>query len=293
MEVLHSMTGFGRAAVRRGEVRAEVEVRTLNHRYLDVQIRCDRRHAALEERLRRLASQRVRRGRVEIHVLLEDFSEAARTVTVDLKLLEGYLQAFEEARRLVPVESEWDPEALLAIPGLFVVHESPPDVDRLWPPLEEALSAAFDAVLAARRAEGAALQADLEAKAQSVEELLAAVAERAPAARAAYRARLERRLAELDAGAADPVRLAQETLIFAERSDIEEELVRSRKHLLTFKETLKRTVPSGRKLDFLLQELFREANTIGSKSQDAQIGAAVVELKELLEQMREQVQNIE
>lgn len=292
--MLVSMTGFGVGRVHDDQVSVVVEARSVNHRYFEPYIRLPRGYMALEEKIRTEVAKRIQRGRVEISVLIEDFTLRGRTVTLDSHLLRSYHAALTEARQHVPVEGELTAEALLSVPELFQIRESPVDPDSVWPWVGEAVGQAIDAVVQMRKAEGARLQQDILGRLSVFAECVAKIADRAPTVVEVYRERLVQRLAEWHRDiTVDESRLSAEVAFMAERSNIDEEIVRLRSHIAAFENTCAAEGPVGRKLDFLLQEMNREVNTIGSKASDGEIAGYVVDAKAELEKMREQVQNIE
>jgi len=291
---LHSMTGFGRAGGS-GEAPFWVEVRSVNHRYLDLSIRLPHGLAGLEPAVRERVASYLTRGRVEVTVVAKPQADetTSRTVSVNHELLQAYLEAAREAAAIWggPGPSL---EFVLQQPGVLVVEEAAPDLERLWASLSPVLDEALEQLVAMRRTEGERLAQDLRQRLARVSALVNQMAEAAPRMVAQYRSRLSERVEGLiQRGDLDPGRLEAEVLLFAERVDISEELVRARSHLVEFERTLGQGGPVGRRLDFLLQELLRETNTVGSKAQDGQIASWVVDVKTELERMREQVQNLE
>jgi uncharacterized protein (TIGR00255 family) len=296
--VLQSMTGFGRASVARQGIVFEIETRSVNHRYLDVRVKLPRLLASLEAEVRSRIQERFERGKVDLAVVSPEGAAPAPRLEVDLEAARSYLRAAERLREDEEVEGRLDVATLLALPG--VARFAEPDVldETLRRELLAAVDASLEAVSAMRGAEGAALERDLLARAGRVAELADALEARAESVAEAVRARLRKRAEQLarDTGLYDEARLTQEITIAADRMDVTEELVRLRSHV----EQLRRTVASGgpghavgRRLDFLLQELGREANTVGSKAADAPVAHLVVELKSELGRLREQVQNVE
>jgi len=289
-----SMTGYGRGVSAGGGVSAAVEIRTLNHRYLDVRVRLPGPLLALEDSIRQAVQRRLQRGRVEITVSVEDSDDQSRTVIVDLGLLAQARAALEQARGALGADEPLRLEHLALVPGVFRMEERETDLERYRAVIEAALDEALSGVLAMRRAEGRALAADVAARMDAVERLVRSVESRVPEAVREAHQRLRRRVAELAGDVAlDEGRLEMEVAILADRSDVSEETARIASHIAQFRTLLQAGGAVGRKLDFLLQELHREWNTIGSKANDAVIAQAVVDAKAELEKVREQVQNIE
>ncbi len=289
-----SMTGFGRGEASGEFGRIVVEMKAVNHRFSEVVFRMPRQFNALEDPARKLVLARVSRGRVDVFVQYEAAARA-RGVKVDKELAIAYYSALKELAGEIGSNSELSLDTLARLPDVLSVAEGEVTADDLWPLFEAAISQSLDSLLAMREREGATLVVDVETRLRFMEELAAAAAVRNPQVVAEYRAKLEKRLTELlpQGNAVDPVRLAQEVAVFADRSDITEEIQRLGSHVAQFRLTLREGDSIGRKLDFLVQEVGREVNTIGSKANDSAITNKVIEAKGELEKIREQVQNIE
>lgn len=288
------MTGFGEGVYQDGKRKARVEIRSLNHRFLDLSLRLPRRLQVLEERVRTRVAEAIQRGRIEIFVNLEEFSSENRTVTLDQALLQQYIAALQRAQRLLGDTEPISLSVLLSLPDWLRIEESEVDAEGAWQAIEPALRQALQQLLEMRSAEGARLQHDIVERMRRVAELLQNAAERAPKVVEAYRERLLQRIAEWeDAIRPDIERIESEIALFAERASIDEELVRARSHIEAFFETCGQEGSVGRKLDFLLQELQRELNTMGAKANDRALSGLVVAMKTELEKVREQVQNVE
>lgn len=291
--MLRSMTGFGSGTYTDDRWQIKIEVRVVNHRFFESVVRMPRRFSALEEKIRQAVQERISRGRVEIHIAIEDSSPEGRTVNLDMNLLMSYHAALSQAGRLVPMQ-QLSASDLLALPDVLTVDDSAPNIDEVWPLLHNALGQAIDAVIAMRTAEGRRLYEDIERRLTSFTERIERIAGRSPHVQKEQARRLQQRLTEwLEDVAIDEDRLLNEVALLAERSDINEELVRSRSHIVAFRNICRQSGSVGRKLDFLLQEMHREITTIGTKAPDTEIKHDVVEAKALLEKIREQVQNIE
>ncbi len=294
------MTGFGRgeAAVPGG--RLVVEARSVNHRFCDVALRLPPRYAPLEGRLRKLVAERIARGRVDLTLALQPDERALKAPAVDWALAEGLRDRLAELKARLGLPGEVDVALLAAQRGILGAEEPAPEPT--WEPVAEAVEQALSAVTAMRAEEGRAIQADFEARLARMAALVDTVAARAPLVPQEYRERLAARVqALLGDGSGvpgvpvqlDPGRLEQEVAFLAERADVTEELTRLRSHFAQLETMLAADEPVGRKLEFLLQEVHREVNTIGSKSVDLAITRAVLDLKAELEKLREQVANIE
>lgn len=272
-----------------------VEMRSVNQRYSDFSIRLPREYSFLEETIRRVAASKVRRGRVEISVTIEDFREKARTVKIDWGLLQGFDRAISEVAQRLELEPSNRVDFLLSLPGVLEpVAVDEEDAELLQSLVEAAAQEAVEALVEMRKAEGARLAAALLEHLAFLEKGLKEVKALAELLPQEALARLETRIAELAGDMPiDPNRLAAEAAIIADRANIDEEIVRLASHLAEFRSTLERDEPMGRKLDFLIQEMNREVNTIGSKSNNVAVSRWVVEAKTVIEKLREQVQNVE
>lgn len=296
--MIRSMTGYGQASFEVEGTGFEVEARSVNHRHLDVKARLPRGLASFENELRAQATERLARGKVDINVRTTASAALADTVELDLVVAERYLAAARSLRERNGVGGDLEVSALLALPGVARVVERRLSEDAIRASLRTALTAALDSLEAMREAEGAALHRDLRERLGRIANLLAEVEARAGEVERSVRDKLRKRAEQLrdETGILDDARLHQEVVWAADRLDVSEECVRLRSHVAQFQALLDGAdpgQPAGRRLDFLLQEMGREANTIGSKSADAPVAHRVVELKTELERIREQVQNIE
>ncbi len=295
--MIYSMTGVGRASREASGVAFEVEARSVNHRHLDLRIRLPRMLADRENSLKQKVQGRLARGKVEIVVNLSANAATAKLV-IDESIAGQYVEAARTLSSRHALTGALDVASLLALPGVTRVIESEVDAELLWAAVEEAVEEAVRGLIARRAAEGEALRLELEGRLATVLRLADAFDARSGEVVLAARQRLQKRAEQIrrEVGLTDDARLHQEIVIAADRLDITEELVRLRSHVAQFEETLRAggaDNPVGRRLDFLLQELGREANTVGSKASDAALAQDVVGLKTELERIREQVQNIE
>ena len=287
-----SMTGYGYGQA--GD-RLWSPWRCVCNRATAIFYRLPREYSFLEETIRRVAASKVRRGRVEISVTIEDFREKARTVKIDWGLLQGFDRAISEVAQRLELEPTNRVDFLLSLPGVLEpVAVDEEDAELLQSLVEAAAQEAVEALVEMRKAEGARLAAALLEHLAFLEKGLKEVKALAELLPQEALARLETRIAELAGDMPiDPNRLAAEAAIIADRANIDEEIVRLASHLAEFRSTLERDEPMGRKLDFLIQEMNREVNTIGSKSSNVAISRWVVEAKTVIEKLREQVQNVE
>ncbi len=289
-----SMTGFGRGEFQGEGMRVEVEVKSFNHRYCDVFPHLPRRLNSLEGQIRNLVKQRISRGRVEITVQSDLASLAEQKLELDLNLARDLHSALKILQENLGLPGEIRVETMANFKEILSRKEVETDVEKEWPAIQAALEGALNGLENMRREEGAVLHRDFGQRLKTIEEIVGAIEKKAPLALQACRDRLAQRVKELSGGiAVEEGRLAQEVAYLAERSDISEELVRIRSHIHQFREMLDRPEPMGRKLEFILQEINREANTIGSKANDAGVAQMTVDIKAELEKMREQVQNVE
>ena len=294
------MTGYGEAHRQEGDLTVAVEVRTINSRYFKLSVRCGEGYSALEQDVENVVRQHVRRGTVQVSLRVE--GAQSDSYCLNSGVLAGYRRQLHELR------SQWSdggvPEAervplasLLTLPGVVVENPaSAADVASEWPLIKSALEAALANLHRMRADEGRAMAADLSVNCGTVATELSQIEGRAGLVVEAYRTRLTERLRKVLAEfevTLDPSDLIKEVSIYAERSDISEEIVRLRSHLDQFDELLKHAESSGRKLEFLTQEMFRETNTIGSKASDVQIARHVIEIKAAIERIREMIQNVE
>ncbi|NLE38625.1 MAG: YicC family protein [Pirellulaceae bacterium] len=290
------MTGFGEARAHAEGLTVSVELRSINSRYLKISIRCGEGYAALEPQVEALLRKQLRRGTVQANVRIQRERSAA-DYQLDTAVLEHYRRTLATWGESVGLEEDIPTAALLPLPG--VVSDDCLSNCRLeddWPLVEKSLTDAVENLERMRADEGRAMAADLRVNCENALACLERVASRAPVVVTGYRARLEERLkralAEYEVSL-DPTDLIKEVALFAERSDISEEVVRLRSHFEQFESIMELPESSGRKLEFLTQEMFREANTIGSKANDVEIAGEVIEIKASLERIREMIQNVE
>ncbi len=292
--MIKSMTGYGRGEWQGDGKKLGVEIRAVNHRYCDISIRLPRRLNPLETQLRNLLRQRISRGRIEVSVQLDESSLPEQKLELDLPLARDIYLALKTLQENLGIPGEVRLETMAGFRDIFGRKEAEPNLEKEWECLRKALEDALSGLEAMRGEEGLKLREDFLGRLTAIEKMVQQIEEKAPLALRACRDRLAQRVQELSGGLEiDETRLAQEVAFLAERSDITEELVRTRSHLVQFLDLLGRSEPTGRKLEFLLQEINREANTIGSKANDASIAHLGVEIKSELEKMREQVQNVE
>jgi uncharacterized protein (TIGR00255 family) len=289
------MTGYGRGMVTGGDFSVSVDLKTVNNRFLDIHLRIGAELASLEPAIKRRISSRLSRGRVDVAVSFERTAQIA--YELNRPLIAGYVAALKQMQKDFEIEGALDINVLARIPGALAPARNGID-ERMTSALEQAIDLALDELEKMRQQEGEALRLELTERVRKIEALVPTIEASAAGLADAYRLRLQKRIGELLSRGGqnielDPARLAQEVAYLADRSDVSEEMVRLRSHLNQFKEALDSSGESGKMLDFLLQELNREANTTLSKSTDLVIKEAGLAIKAEVEKLREQVQNVE
>jgi uncharacterized protein (TIGR00255 family) len=294
--MIQSMTGFGQASRSLDHYKVFIDVKSVNHRYSEVAIRMPKEWACYEDSLKKTILQFVKRGRVEIFVNVERETTAATAVSVDWALVDGYMQAAEQIKQKYGLTDSITRMDLLRLPELVQVKESRSEPDRI---LENELAACLQEaathLVDMRQREGAHLVQDITDRMGEMVRLHVELQAFAPLVVKEYAGKLRVRIGELlqDQSPVDENRLAAEIAIFADRSNVDEELTRLQSHFKQFKQLLETGEPVGRKLDFLIQEMNREVNTIGSKANHTELSTRVIDMKAELEKIREQIQNIE
>ena len=292
--MIRSMTGYGRGQQLLHGRSITVEIRSVNHRYFEFSCRTPRGCAFLEDRLKRTLQQAISRGKVEVSLTLQTVESRGGAVAVDHALAGQYLTALRARAAEYGLTDDLTLSTVARLPDLFTVCRGEEDEEELAADVLSVLQEALDRFVAMREAEGERLRADVLSRLLTLEEHLAFVEERSPQTVAEYRARLTAKLNELLGGAvADEARILTEAAIVADRLAVDEETVRLHSHIAQLRGILDCAEPVGRKLDFLVQEMNRETNTIGSKCSDTAIAGHVVEMKSEIEKIREQIQNIE
>ena len=289
---MRSMTGYGRGTCEVAGRRLVVELRSLNHRFLEAKLRLPWADAAIELHVTQFLRARLDRGVVTVSVR-DEGGGVPQHVRVDVELARGYAHALEQLRATLNLAEPISLALVSSQPGVIALGEPAPDAEALWAALEPGLQEAVDALVESRTREGAAIAEDLRARVRRLEQLVGELRELTREAPESYRKRLYERLERTLGSEVDPQRLAQEVAIMADRLDVAEELTRLTAHLTEFRRLVEGKQAAGRRLDFLAQELNREINTIGSKSQSGPCAARVIDAKAELERVREQIQNVE
>lgn len=292
--MIKSMTGFGRCEVQEAERKITVEMKSVNHRYLDVNIKMPKKLNFFEAAIRNELKNYIQRGKVDIFITYEDFTESNVCVKYNKELAGEYLTYLKQMAADFSLDNDVRVSLLSRFPEVLTMEEQTIDEDALWQLLSKALKGAAESFVETRIKEGEHLRNDLLEKLTGMQKHVAFITERSPQIIAEYRQKLEDKVKELlEDTKVDENRLLTEVTIFADRVCVDEELVRLESHIATTRDTLIAGGSIGRKLDFIAQEMNREANTILSKSNDLEISNRAIELKTEIEKVREQIQNIE
>ena len=294
IQMVKSMTGYGRCEETVGGRRITVELKSVNHKYFEFSPRVTRGYGFLEDKLKSYVQSRVARGKIDLFLSIETLEDADVVVSVNHSLAAGYIAALREITERYKLPDTVTVNSLSRYSDIFSVHKAPEDEEAIWAAVQPVAEKAVDAFIAMRETEGSRLYEDVMARAAVILELVGKIEARSPETVKAYRERLEMKLREvLSDTAIDEQRILTEAAIFADKVAVAEETVRLRSRFEQLKSLLGAEEPSGRKMDFLVQEMNRETNTIGSKASDSQIAYMVVDIKAEIEKIREQIQNIE
>lgn len=292
--MIKSMTGFGRSEIVENNRKITIEMKSVNHRYLDVNIKLPKKFNFYDAYLRNILKSYIERGKVDIYITYEDNSEIGEALVYNGALAKEYAKAIEKMGLELKIENDITTSSLIKCPGIFEMHEQSNDEAELEKMLHRVFCEAADNFVKTRETEGENLKNDLMEKLEKISEYVSFIDERSPQIIVEYREKLEQRIKELlDSTVTDENRIVQEVTIFADKICVDEEIVRLKSHIEGMKNTLLNGGAVGRKLDFMTQEMNREANTILSKSSDINVTDAGIELKTLIEKVREQIQNIE
>lgn len=292
--MIKSMTGFGRCEVLKDSRKFTVELKSVNHRYLDVNIRMPKKLNFFETSIRTLLKSYADRGKVDIFITYEDLSQSQVSVKYNAALAAEYLKYLNQMAEEFSLDNDVRVSTLSRYPEVFTMEECSEDEDELWNGLKEALEGAFSQFVEMRTKEGERLKEDILLKLDLLSEQIRFIEERSPQIIAEYRTKLEEKMRELlEDKQIDDNRIAAEVILFADKICTDEEVVRLKSHIQHMKETLEESNGIGRKLDFIAQEMNREANTILSKANDLDISNRAISLKTEIEKIREQIQNIE
>ena len=291
---MQSMTGYGRAEYRENGIDIVVEIKTVNNRFLDIIPKYPRAFVSLDDALRKTVQSKITRGRAELFINYSNTSDSGKTVEIDEALAGRYVEVSKELSKRYSLPNDFSVTSLMRSPEVLVERTTEEADEKLGEIIIQTLTKALDALTEMRKAEGEKLKADILSRCKISEDLVGKIEERAPMIKSEYREKLRQRVEEaLGDIKLDETRLCQEVAIFADKSNIDEELTRLKSHIFQLREIIRKDVEVGKKLDFLMQEFNREANTICSKSNDVGITQNALALKNEIEKMREQVQNIE
>jgi uncharacterized protein (TIGR00255 family) len=290
------MTGFGKGEARGKAGMVKADVRTVNHKFLEIGIKLPEGLLGLEDRIRELAQQHVRRGKVNINIAYEDGLEAADKICVDQRLAKVYYKQLSGLKKKMRLDGSIRLDQLISLPGVITYEPKKAHAADVWGPIQAALGQAFRALDRARLKEGMALYADLKKRVRIIEKAIEVIKGRTKINTDLYREKLKKSINELSKGIVrdfDKGRLEQEVALYAKNSDISEEITRLCAHMRNLSDTVEKDDEAGKKLDFIAQELNREANTVGSKVSDFKISKKVIQIKGEIEKLREQAKNIE
>lgn len=292
--MIKSMTGYGRCEKILSGKKISAEIKSVNHRFSDYSVKVPRGMMFLEDKVRKKAAEYITRGKVDIFISIESYDDTDREIILNKSLAQGYIEAAKQLRDTFSLADDITTMGVCRFPDIFKAERKDEDEEQLWSDTCEVLAEALEAFSAMRAREGARIYQDLKARVDYMKSLAQEIDKNAPRVVADYQARLYERIKELLEGREiDDARVLTEVAIFADKVAINEETVRLASHFEEYYGLLDSDKPAGRQLDFLIQEINREINTIGSKANDLSISKMVVELKAELEKMREQIQNIE
>lgn len=289
-----SMTGFGRAEMTVGSRDIIVEIKSVNHRYFEFSCRTSRGCSFLEDKLKKYVNERVSRGKVDMYVSVTETDDTSVEVELNKPLASGYINAMQTLANEYGIENDVSVSVLSRFGDIFQISRPPADEEAVFNDVRQVTDAALEQFLSMRQAEGEKLRTDILSRAETIISIVGEIEERSPITVQEYRDRLYAKLSEvLQSANIDDQRILTEAAIFADKVAVDEETVRLRSHFDQMQKFLSSGEPVGRKLDFIVQEMNREANTIGSKVNDSALAHKVVDIKGELEKIREQVQNIE
>jgi uncharacterized protein (TIGR00255 family) len=292
--MIKSMTGFGRCEIVTPDYKISVEMKAVNHRYLDLGIKMPKKFNILEAQIRNLLKTYIQRGKVDVYINYEDYTEDTLSLKYNSTLAAEYMGYFKKMQEQFGLENDIKVSTLARMPEVLTMEQAPEDEDEMWKILEEAIKGAAEKFVDSRILEGEKLKVDLLGKLDYMEELVDYIVERSPVILQEYRAKLEEKVRELlGSTQMDEARIAAEVTIYADKICVDEEMVRLRSHIDATRKELISGGSVGRKLDFIAQEMNREANTTLSKSTDLSVSDKAIALKTEIEKVREQIQNIE
>ncbi|MFT9488172.1 YicC/YloC family endoribonuclease [Tepidibacillus infernus] len=293
--MIKSMTGYGRAESSFQGLKWSVEIRSVNHRYNEIMFKMPKEWMAIEEQMKKIIQTNVKRGKVDVFIVVGRDDQSKQPIKVDWELLDEYIKVIQEIKKRLNLEGQLVLKDLLTVPELIQFELEFPDIDLFVPEILKTVELACQSLMTMRLREGNALYEELTSRVHKMMDLLIQIENRAPQVIEDYRQKLKTRISDWlnDTVELDEARFLNEIAFFTDKANIDEEITRLRSHFQQFLLIMEQDEPIGRKLDFLIQEMNREMNTIGSKANDLLLSQIVVELKSELEKIREQVQNIE
>ena len=293
--MIRSMTAFARAENSEKEISVSVEIRSYNSRHLDIVLHAPHRYLALEEKIKGLITNKVSRGRIEVNLQIRDDSEEAYAFEINMPKARAYYDSLLQLKQQLNINFELSLDLLVGVGNIIKPAEINRDMEDYWPVVNNCINEALDGLVTMRTREGEFIGKDIADRLDDIENNINQIEKESEGLLVYYKNRLEDRIAVLTKGVVeiDPYRVAQEAAFFADRSDISEEVVRVASHIEQFRAIMKSEEPAGRKLNFLLQELNREFNTIGSKTEKTNVSHTIVSVKSEFEKIREQLRNVE
>lgn len=292
--MIRSMTGYGAAEEVINGRNIRVEVKSVNHRYFEYSAKVPRSCGFLEEKLKKLLSENLSRGKVDVFVSIQNVEGVDEEISINKAVAKSYIDAMRSVRKEFDLDDDLSLSVLTRLPDVFTVVKTEDDEDQLWQDVSSVAGKAVEAFVRMRETEGEKMKADVLSKCAFIEEKVGIIEQRSPETVKEYRERLYQKMAEvLESSQVDDARIVQEAAIYADHVAVDEETVRLRSHIAQLRKIVDMDEPVGRKLDFLVQEFNRETNTIGSKCSDVEISQIVVDMKSEIEKIREQIQNIE
>lgn len=298
------MTGFGKGEHKYAGGKATVELKAINHRFYELSARLPNHILFLEDKIRSYTNTKIKRGRVNLNLAIEDRHGPNRPLKINKDLAKKYYRVLSGLKKDLGIKENLSLGELILLPEVITSSAADIDTQKIWPHIKAALDSALGKLVKARESEGAVLEKDLLGRIRTIERLMKDIREQAPAVIVRYKKNLQEKISRLTASAAGPAinasagrldagRLETEVAIFAKNCDISEEITRMLAHIKSFRSVVLKGAEAGKQLDFIAQELFREINTTGAKAQDIKIARRVIQIKEQIEKIREQVQNIE
>ncbi|OEU62555.1 MAG: YicC family protein [Desulfobacterales bacterium S5133MH16] len=293
--MIKSMTAYAKSEKTQEKLTVQIEIRSYNSRYLDIALRIPHGYLALEEKIKTLIAGKVSRGRIEVNLQVRDDSDEAYAFEINTPKARAYYDSLVQLKDKFNINSEISMDLLVSGGAIIKPAEMGLDMEACWPVFEDCINEAIDNLIAMRKKEGNFLESDISARLNGIEERVDQIQKESSDLLSHYQQRLKDRIAALTKGIIeiDPDRTAQEAAFLADRSDISEEIVRAASHIKQFRTIIYSAEPAGRKLNFLMQELNREFNTMGSKTNNSNVSHMIIEVKSDLEKIREQLQNVE